>query len=167
MPEIMTTNTKAGRTLHTWTIQEYEQHSRLPAWYWIMGGLGSVLVLYGMFTGNFLFAIVIILYGIILFLQSHQSPPQVPFKITDLGVIIGAKFYPYGELDGFYIIYDPPEVKMLYIETKSPFKPLLRIPLLDENPLEIRASLLAHLEEDLEKEEEPLGDHVARKWQIH
>jgi hypothetical protein len=167
MPKQINKQTLTGDTLHEWTIQEYQQHERGTAWYIFMIIVGLVLVLFSMFTGNFLFALIIILFAIILFLQSYQAPPQVPFKITELGVSINTRFYTWSEFENFYIIYQPPDVKTLFIETTSIFRPLLRIPLLDENPVEVRRTLRGYLEEDLEKEEEPMGDRFARNWRIH
>ncbi len=156
-----------GKDLHEWEIKEYEQYERGTKWYLLMIIIGSALVIYGIFSGNFLFALIIILFAIILFLQSHQKPTQVPFKITELGLVIGNRFYDYGELESFYIIYDPPEVKSLFVETKSTVKPLLRIPLNEHNPLRIRDTLKEFLLEDLEKEEEPYSDKFARAWKLH
>ena len=167
MPQQLEENIDPGQTLHEWTIQEYEHHQRGTWWYVLMLLLGIVLVVFGLVSGNFLFALIIILFGIILYLQSHQQAPQLPFRVTDLGVVIGSKFYAYTELEAFYIIYDPPRVKTLFFETKSAFRPLLRVPLLDANPLEVRSTLLGYLVEDVEKEEEPLSDQVARNWKIH
>ena len=45
----------------------------------------------------------------------------------------------------FFIIYQPPEVKSLYFEFKALTKPRLVIPLKDQNPVEIRKTLLEHL----------------------
>jgi hypothetical protein len=120
-----------------------------------------------MITGNFLFALIIILFAIILFLQSHQTPPQVPFRITELGVIINNRFYIWSEFKDFYIIYEPPAVKTLFLVTVSNFRPALRIPLLDKNPIEIRQTLKEFLTEDVEKEEEPLSDRMTRNWRLH
>jgi len=156
-----------GEVLHQWEVPEYEQHERNAGWYILMFSIGIGLVLYGILTGNFIFALIIILFAIILFLQSHQVPQLVPFKITDLGIIIGDRFYLYSELSGFYLIYQPPEVKTLYLDTKSFFRPLLRIPLLDNNPVEIRHALREFLTEDLEKDEEPAADRLARNWRLH
>ncbi len=167
MPQQIADSTLVGDTLHEWTIQEYEQHQRGTAWYIVMCILGTFFVIYSLVTGNFLFALVIMLFAIILFLQTKQTPPQLPFRITDLGVVVGTRFYSYSELDFFYIIYQPPQVKTLYFETKSAFRPVLRIPLLDVNPLDVRASLLEFLSEDVEKEEEPVSDQIARNWRIH
>ena len=102
-----------------------------------------------------------------MFLQSHQDAPQIPFRITDLGIIVGNKFYDYSEFESFYIIYKLPLVKTLFLETKSVLQPAIRIPLLDNNPIEVKHSLREFLVEDMEKEEEPLADRAARNWLIH
>jgi hypothetical protein len=70
-------------------------------------------------------------------------------------------------LRDFFIIYNPKEeVKMLFFETTG-LKPRLRIPLVDEDPTQIRKTLLNFLEEDLKQEDEPLSDYIARKWKLH
>jgi hypothetical protein len=167
MPKIISEDTLIGDVLHQWTVQEYEPHDRGSSWYAIMGTIAGLLVLFGMFTGNFLFALVVVLASIILFVQGKQDPLKVSFAITALGVIVGNRFYPYSELYSFYIIYNPPEVKMLYVETKGLTRPLLRIPLGENNPIEVRSTMRKYLEEDIDQEEEPTGDTLARRWRIH
>ncbi|MBU2542650.1 hypothetical protein KJ785_03760 [Patescibacteria group bacterium] len=167
MPKPINSNELVGDTIHEWTIQEYDQHERGILWYIIIISLGLFLVTYSVFTSNFLFSFIIILFFIIIFLQSNQKPIQIPFKITDLGIIVGKRFYNYSEFDNFYIIYKPPYTKTLFLDTKSIFHPAIRIPLLDVNPIEIKHSLREFLSEDFEKEEEPLSDSAARNWRIH
>ena len=129
--------------------------------------VGMILVIYGFLSNNFLFSLIIVLSAIILFIQSYQEPAQVLFSITELGVVLGNRFYKYSELESFYIIYQPPEIKTLFIQPKSGIRPLLRIPLLDQDPLDIREAMTVFLEEDFEKETEPLTDLFARQWKIH
>ncbi len=167
MPKVIEEGTIVGNTLLEWSVAEYEQHFRPTAWYVIMTIVGSILVGYAIFTDNFMFAIIIVLFAIILFLQSHQEPIVVPFRITELGIIINNRLYKYSELKDFFIIYRPPEVKMLFIETNSTVRPRLRVPLMDVNPNEVRELLLEFLEENLQKEEEPFSDMMARQWKIH
>ncbi len=167
MPQQVTRTSLVGDTLHRWTIKEYEDHTRDKRWYIVMSLVASVLILFGLFSGNFLFSLIIILFGIILYLQSHQRAPDVLISITDLGVLIGSRFYPYGELEGFYIIYEPPHVKSLFLETKSWFRPRIQIGLVDMNPIAVRDSLLGFLDEDLDKEDEPFSEQFARNWRIH
>jgi hypothetical protein len=53
------------------------------------------------------------------------------------------------------------------LETKNGMRPLVRIPLLDKNPIEVKHSLREFLLEDTDKEEEPVSDRLARNWQFH
>lgn len=165
MPKQLTENQLIGDVLFEWIVPEYDKHERPRRWYMIMGTVAAVLILFGMFSGNFLFSLIIILAAIILFLQSQQEPLHVVFAITELGVIVGNRFYEYGELESFYIIYEPPDVKTMFIETDSIFRPRLRVPLVDMNPLDVQAVMRAYLLEDIEKEE-PYSDRFARNWRI-
>jgi len=167
MPQALKDGVLTGSVLHEWTIQEYERHERGWLWYLIIGGLGLLMVFYGMATGNFLFSLIVILAAIVIFIQSNQEPLQVPFQITELGAVVGNKFYPYGEFDSFYVIYNPPHVKTLYLVTKGIIHPTLRIALLDADPMEVKQTLREFLVEDTEKEEEPLADRAARNWRLH
>lgn len=168
MPKVIDENSFVGEVLHEWSVPEYEQHIRTIPWYVIMGIIGVALVAYAVLTGNFLFALILVLFSIIIFLQSHQAPIIIPFRITELGLVVNNRFYAFSELDKFYIIYNPQdEAKMLYVETHSITRPALRIPLMDMDPNDVRMTLREFLEEDLEKEEEPFSDMFARKWRIH
>ena len=167
MPKAIQPGLLIGDIQHSWEVDEYDQHERPKAWYVFMSIFGVVFVVYGMLSGNFLFALIILLAGIILFLQSHQTPLRVPIGITDLGVIVNNRFYSYSEFEGFYIIYNPPEVKTVFLETTSLLRPTLRIPLMDQNPMDIRYTLGEYLVEDVEKEEEPAVDTFARRWKMH
>lgn len=167
MAQIIKEDTLIGEILKEWTIQEYEQHNRGILWYLIMGGLGIFFVIYGIMTNDFLFSLIIILFAIILFLQAHQIPKQILFQITELGIVVGNRFYKFSELETFFIIYNPPDVKTLFLESKGGLRPMIRIPLLDTNPIEVKNVLRAYLPEDLEKENEPLSDRAVRNWQIH
>ena len=165
MPQQITEETTLGKPLYEWSFPEYEKFSRGKWWYIIVCGLGVVFVLYGMFTGNFLFSLIIALFAIILFIQQHQDPHKISFAITDLGIIVSSRFYEYNELEAFYLIYEPP-TKTLFFETKTLIHPLIHIPLTDQNPLDIRFTLLEFLPENLEKDSEPSSEIAARNWKL-
>lgn len=167
MPKPLTEETITGDVLHQWKVQEYERHERGLLWYLFMLVFGSLFIVYSIWTKDFLFSFIIILFGIILFLQAYQEPLQVIFAITELGIIIGSRFYDFSEFKYFYIIYQPQEVKTLFFEMKSIIHPLIHVALLDKNPVEIRKSLREYLVEDLEKEEEPLSHTLIRQLRIH
>ena len=44
---------------------------------------------------------------------------------------------------------------------------MIRVPLLDMHPVDVKNVLRAYLPENFERENEPLSDRAARNWQIH
>ncbi|MBT4153233.1 MAG: hypothetical protein HOE53_01135 [Candidatus Magasanikbacteria bacterium] len=164
MPQPIEDQLEQDDILHEWTTKEYEQPARKTRWFVVMGIISGILIFYGLVKGNFLFSLIIMLFFIVLFLQSHQKPPLVGFAITPIGVVVGNRLYEYAELKQFYIIYQPPQVEMLYIETTGISRPMLRIPLMDQDPIEIRDTLLQFLPENADADSEPGGDKFGRDW---
>jgi len=156
-----------GRIVYEWHVKEYEKYDRDRRWYWIVGLVGVILLAYSMLSANYLFALIVVLAGIILFMQDMQEPFEVNFAIAEAGIIIGNRFYPYSEIKNFYIVYNPPEIKSLYFITSSILKHRLQVPLLDVDPMPIRELLNKFVEEDVDKEEEPLTDRFSRLFKLH
>lgn len=152
-----------GRILMNWTYPEFEKHERPTAWYVVAIGLGTLLLWYAITDGNFLFALIILLFALIVFTQHRNTPEDVHFSIHDAGMSIGDQFYLFRELKAFAVIYEPPHVKRLYIYPKRAIlRHEISIPLQDQNPLEVRSVLLDFIDEDLEKEEESPSDRMRR-----
>jgi hypothetical protein len=166
MPKTLHRDISTGDVLHLWRFNEYISHDRNFLWYIIFSFLGIGLVVYAIWTDNYLFAFIIVLVGIILFIQSKQSSPEVQCAITEGGVILGDKFYGYGEFEEFFIVHQPPDISVLFIETKDVYRPNISIPLVENDPMDIRSSLREFLPENLEKDEEPLSELVTRLWRI-
>jgi hypothetical protein len=155
MPEqTKTKKEEHGKILASWTFPEFIQYQRGIGWYIIIGLVGIGLLVWTILTANFLFALIIILVAIITLLHSRRQPSQVEIQITEDGIKVSSKFYEWGDLKNFWIIYEPPEVKTLYINSKSNLTPALSVPLEDESPVEIRKILLTCLEEDLTQDHE-------------
>ena len=148
--------------LASWKIAEYLKHQRTKRWYVISFFLLAILIVYAVYTANFLFAVILIFIAIIQYFNDRSEPLQLDFSITPEGIMIDDKLYAYREIDNFYIIYEPPAVKNLYFIFKNILRPRLAIPLDDQDPVKIRELLRNYLEEDLEKEYEPLTDKLGR-----
>ena len=124
------------------------------------------LLIWSLFTLNILFAFIIILFGVILYLQTKRPPVDVKFNIFEDGIEIGAKFYKYKEINNFWLVYEPPQVKNLYLHFKTKIKPVLSIPLEKQNPIRIRKLLLKYVDEDLDKDEESFSEILGRRLKI-
>jgi len=126
----------------------------------------ALLLLYSLFTFNFLFAVIIILFSIILYAQHKKPPLDVSFMLYEDGIKVSSRFYKFKEIESFWIIYEPPQVKNLYLNFKAKFRPVLTIPLEKQNPVKIRRFFLEHIDEDLDKEEETFAEILGRRLKI-
>jgi len=155
-----------GKLLLKWNFPEYESPVRNKSWYFVSSLAFIIILVYSLVTSNFIFAIFLILFALIIFLHLKGSPLEVEFKIYEDGLVLGNRFYEWAELKSFRLVYKPPYVKRLYFDTKNNLTPEVSVNLEKENPLEVRKILKNYLKEDLEKEEEILFDKINRWLKI-
>lgn len=156
-----------GEKITGWSIPEYDKHEREKNWYIISAIVGLVFLIYSFFSGNFLFAAIIIIGALVIMIHDGQEPLIIDFIITDEGLIVGRNFYDYDVLKDFSIVYKPNQsIKNLYFEFKNVIRPRLSIPLGSMNPLPIRENLLKYLPEDLERIDQPLSEALAKMFKL-
>jgi hypothetical protein len=149
-----------------WEVPSFEKRERGRRWYLFMLLLATFLVAYAIYTANFLFAFLIVLMAILLLLTGRQEPVPMLVQIGDNGIVVNGKLHLYQDLDTFSIIYQPPLVKVLYIETRNILVPRLRISLNDQDPVGIRSLLKQYLKEDLDLRGEYVSDIIGRLLRI-
>ncbi len=149
-----------------WEFPEYTPAIRTKKWYVLMILILLALIIYAILTDNFLFALIIVMFGIIIFINQRHEPQKIKITLSSQGIKLGEKEYPYSQLSNFWLIYNPPVVKNLYFIFKNSWRPHLSIPLTEQNPLEVRSFLRRYLPEDLEQEGEPLSDVLGRLFKI-
>ncbi|MEI7498602.1 MAG: hypothetical protein WCK11_04985 [Candidatus Falkowbacteria bacterium] len=165
--------TNIGQAEIIWQIPEFEKQTRDRRWYIYAGIVGLYLVIFSLFGFKFwrfdmtefnpLFLGIILLCTFILVLNEGLLPNSVDVALTDEGVVVGKKFYDYDEIKHFAIVFKPHyETKNLYFEFKSAVKQRLSVPLVDQNPLEVRKLLLKYLPEDLERTDRPLSEQLTK-----
>ncbi len=155
-----------GKTLISWQFPEFELIKRGRAWY-IIGAIVAILLLvYSYFTQNPLFALIVVIGVIMTVMMARRTPSVVNILITDRGVLVGDTFSSYRELKDFAIVYDPPSVKKLYLETRNVVRPRFTVLLEDVNPVKVREILLQYLDEDLEREEEASSEALTRMFKL-
>lgn len=151
-----------GEEIFSWMVDEYERHERGPLWYALAFIFGVGLILYAMVSQNFLFAIIIIMSGVIIGLSTLREPRKIQFLLTTRGVGLGSEFTSYKQLRSFWILYEPPYTKDLYLDFRNPITPHLKVSLSDQDPLEVRSTLLEFLHEELSREQEPMSELIGR-----
>ncbi|MCX6795856.1 MAG: hypothetical protein NT165_04005 [Candidatus Falkowbacteria bacterium] len=115
------------------------------------------------YNSNFLFAVIIILAGIVMFINEHREPGELDFFADGDGLKIGEKFYDYDNIKDFSVLYKPKEnLGKLYFEFKNPVQPRISLELGEQNPIAVRNFFLRYLQEDLDRLNEPLSEQLTR-----
>ena len=153
--------------LVSWVVPEYEKHERTRAWYITASVVTTLILAYALWTANFLFVVIIVLAAVVVLIHDSGEPEKIIFAITDEGVVIGGKLIDFNELKNFSIIYKPRQgVKQIYFEFHNVLRPRLSVGLDNMNPLPIRDILLNYLQEDLERENQPLSEQLGKLFKI-
>ncbi len=147
----------------SWEIPEYDNYERDKRWNIVAGSLAVLLIIYSLATYNFLFAVIILITGMIFIMRHGKEPPVLVVSLTGEGVRIGQKTYEYDMIKDFFIVYKPRmDIKKIYFEFNSIFRHRLSVPLRDMNPLPIREFLLQYLHEDTERTNPPISEGLAK-----
>ncbi|MBU4315533.1 hypothetical protein KJ673_03990 [Patescibacteria group bacterium] len=155
-----------GNAIVSWETWEYPPHERSRQWYIIVSVIGIALLVFTIITANYLFALIILMTGIIVLINAMRHPDRLEVHITDSGIVLGDAFYEYKAIKEFALVYEPPIVKTLYIDFNSVLRPMISIPLEDIDPNLVRESLLPYVFENLDREDETLTDMLRRLYKI-
>ncbi len=157
---------RLGSEVLSWRVHEYPRHDRGRRWFVISAVFGALLIIYAIATANFMFAVIILMVGIIILVSSFKEPDEIDIILTTTGLVVGNVFYDFRSMKNFSIAYEPPDVKNLYIDFSSIMQPLLSVPLADMDPNAVRELFLKVCPEDLERSEETLTDMVRRLYKL-
>lgn len=127
--------------------------------------LFAIAALLQIFQKNIITTIFFALLGIVVLLNVNKKSPTGEFEINPAGVKINEQTHKYGELKSFWIEYDPAlGIKELSLQTKKWYLPYVKIPIDDQNPVQLRFALLEFLPEVEHKD--TLVEILARKLGI-
>ncbi|MDO8183646.1 MAG: hypothetical protein Q7T49_01500, partial [bacterium] len=96
-------------------------------------------------------AIIIVLGGVTLIHYQHRGPELLDFELTDTGVKAGKTFYPYDNLDSFWVADKQPKVKLL-LESKRTIMPIIDLPLDGADLVAVKTFLARHLKQEKHEE---------------
>lgn len=155
-----------GRALVAWEIDEYPRQTRSRNWYLVAGLIGIVLIIYSIASANFLFAVIILMAGVITLISDFKQPDRVTVAVTTTGLVVGDAYYDFRSIRDFSFAYEPPEVKILYVTFRQFWQPMLAIPLEDTDPNVVRKELLPFCLENLDRTSETLTETLKRVYKL-
>lgn len=93
--------------LASWKAPVLPNHERTTRWYTVGGVMVLIGVVYGIITGSWPLAIVILLCGAMYYLMRDHVPPEKTITLTSGGVLLEQAFTRWEDLAGFWILETP------------------------------------------------------------
>jgi len=146
-----------------WSALEYEDIYRSKDWFWALGIIIVAGSLASIIFGNYFFAVLIILSGVLLGFFATKQPETILYELNDKGLKIKTNLFPYENIKSFWVQVgqDHKEKNLkpiLFIHSERVFMPILTIPIVEGMGGEIREIFLA---KDIQEEE--MKEHLSEK----
>lgn len=107
-----------------------------------------IAALIQIFQGNVITTVFFALLGAVLLLNTKKRSETGSFEVGPLGVKVERRLYGFREIKSFWIEYEPTlGIKELSLQLKKWYMPYIKIPIGDQNPVQIRSALLEFLPE--------------------
>jgi hypothetical protein len=163
--EETSSNIAHDKILLTWKAPEFISHQKGKTWFLAAGIIALLLIIYALSTGSATMAIVFIVLAGVYYLTHNQSPKIIDISITELGVFVDKKFYPYNMINSFWLVYHPPYVHNLYLRLSGKTFTKIIIQLDLQNPIDVRKVLSKEIPE-VEGESEGFGEMLIRMLRL-
>jgi hypothetical protein len=146
-----------------WSALEYDEKERGSDWFWALGIIvvcGSVA---SIIYGNYFFAVILILGGVLLRFFATKKPEMVSYELNSKGLKINNQLFPYENIKSFFVQTESPDGKgevrpMLFIHSQRFFLPIISIPIDIDMAENIRSLIL-----EKEVAEEKMQEHTSEK----
>jgi hypothetical protein len=149
----------------SWIAPEYPKHKRGKLWIIIIVGLLLAAIILGVMHKAWTFSLAIGVFAIVYFIIHKQQPSDVEVSISDIGIKVGERKYPFPRIKSFWMVYEPPFIKTLNIKVLDEFAVDIAIELNSQDPSIIRNYLIERIPEK-EGNSESLSNIFARLFKI-
>lgn len=149
----------------SWSGPSSEYRPNIKAILTISFLLFAIAVLVQIFQKNIISTIFFGLLGVVILIGAGKKPRIANFEINSIGVKVDDRLYNFQEIKSFWIKYEPSlGIKELSLQLKKWYSTYVKIPIYDQNPVQLRLTLLAFIPEA--EHEDTLADAVSRKLGI-
>lgn len=138
-----------------WQAPEYVHQEKSVDWFWAIGVFALAIAVIAIFLGNVLFGVFVILAAISVAIHTVRKPRLIDYALTERGVLIDKKVYPYDTLEAFWIDEDD---SRLIIRSEKALMPYLVLPFREDDEDDIQNVLIEYLDE--EEMHEPLSHKI-------
>jgi hypothetical protein len=131
-----------------WEAFEHHHVEKKNDWFWVAGIIIIATSIASILLGNTLLGIMICTGGTVMLILAARPPKIIQYAVTQRGLRIDEKLYPYTTLEAFYIDEDGQFGPQLFVRSEKLFMPLLILPLPEEHLVTIEAIIAERLPEE-------------------
>ena len=117
-------------------------------------------------TDNALFGLLVLITTFVIFVRHAFEPSRIECEITENGIRVGSKAYPFESINSFWVLELEDGRDMLYIEEKRGLRSILPVPILEADTEHLRKILRKYIEEEKERSFEPFWEWVAHRLKL-
>jgi len=147
--------------LEEWNAINSYARVRTKNWYAIFILVAGALTTYAIVVSDWLFLIFIAISAGFIYLKGHIQPKMFHYGITQQGIVVNNRLYPYSNLESFWIHQPFHGYNELVAIGKKTSMTELRVPLGNKDPEAIHDIVVQHLPME-EDPEESLADILHR-----
>jgi len=147
----------------TWSALEYEEKERSKDWFWALGVIVVSSSVAAIIYGNYFFATLLLLSGILLGYFAVKKPDMVSYELNNKGLKIRTELYPYERIKSFWVQIGKGDEEntikpTLFIKSERAFMPIIEIPIDDSLASDIHAIFISR-----EIAEEEMKENLSMK----
>ena len=145
----------------SWIAPEFIRHQRGLLWKIVMPILLFAAIFFGFYYGTWTFSIAIATFAIVYYLLHRQGPKDVEVRLSEVGVKVGGRHYPFSKIKAFWIIYEPLVSKTMYIRVSEDLSLDIPVQLEDQHPALVREFMISKVPE-IEGQKVGMGELISR-----
>lgn len=150
----------ATEALISWQAPSHIYVEKGQDWYWAVGLITLALAAVAFILGEVITGIFVIVAATALVIHASREPHELSCEINDRGIMVDKIFYPFVDLESFWIPHDivPPR---LLVKSRKTFMPLIVIYLDGIDPEDVREIMLRYIAET--EHREPVLKHALER----
>jgi len=131
-----------GRKLLSWKAPEFQRHERGSVWIFSASFCALLLLGFSIWQESYAPVVALLLIAGIYFLTHNKMPREIEIAITTNGIFVDNSFLPFGNIEAFWIYFNPAEnLAVVNLLLRSGMIRERVLELEDTNPDEVRSAL--------------------------
>lgn len=147
--------------IHSWVAPEFIRHERGLIWKMVMPLLVFLAAFLGIYFDAWTFSMAIVAFAIVYWIMHRKPPQDVEVLISDVGVKVGNRHYPFVKIKAFWVVYEPPVFNTMYIRVSGDIALDIPIQLVDQHPALIREIMINKVPE-MQGQKLSISETIAR-----